>query len=922
MEISDIKQQLTLANVLSYYNLKPDKNLRLHCPFHDDKTPSLQVYYKTHTCYCFSSNCKTHGKAMDVIDVVMHKENTDKHNALLKCVEIINYYQGKISHQQKPIEVKATAELTVNKEQFLQNMFTYFRNAISNSKPARDYLQSRAINPVTIEVGYNTAQFHHGARRDEALINNCIAIGLLTPWGVNNRKPEEQAYKAFGKECIVFALRNKNNQVTGLYFRSTTNNDNQKHFYLKDSKGLYPKYPEAATEKLIIAESIIDAASLLQIEAVTKEYTILAAYGTNRLNDEVQSAIIELQQLTEIIFAFDNDEAGNKAAAKYKEELQTLLPQVTFTKMILPCKDVNETLAAHNEEVFEVLLKERITDFSFSNEKSIEKENEQPGAKLFIENNDTPEIIAAPALQLPQGNHSPLPIHHSRLDTTNPEQIHYNSDELLITLLGGISLQNLDRLRVTIYLRRNPHINPAYSIRQTIDLYQDDLVEKFIRRSAEKLELPTTLISAALAGLTEASEAWRLQKTEAQKTEKPKHTVLTPQQAKQAIENLSKENLMQWTMDNYAGTGIIGELINAMILHVCMSGRKSEDPVSVICLSASGTGKSYLLERVAQCFPQEDIIENTQMTENSFYYFKRDGIKGKIFLIEDMDGAMNVEYPIRELISKKRISKTVTLKDSKGNLRTITLTVEGPVTFCGCTTRENLYEDNANRCLLIYLDGSKEQDARVMDYHKQLRAGLINKDAEQQIREQLQHIQCVLKPLPVINPYATIIELPAEILRPRRTLSLLLSFIESITVYHQYQSEKESGFVITHPMHIEWAFKLLRDVLFRKSDELNAAQRNFLEALKTLLAAQNKKSFYASEIRKPLKLSPRTLCRYLYELQQYGYIKITGGNKYRKGYEYEIVPDQDNLQNSIDKQIATIMQKVWQAYQERKNKRQ
>ncbi len=48
MTIDEIKQQLTLANVLGYYNLKPDKNLRLNCPFHEDKTPSLQVYYKTH----------------------------------------------------------------------------------------------------------------------------------------------------------------------------------------------------------------------------------------------------------------------------------------------------------------------------------------------------------------------------------------------------------------------------------------------------------------------------------------------------------------------------------------------------------------------------------------------------------------------------------------------------------------------------------------------------------------------------------------------------------------------------------------------------------------------------------------------------------------------------------------------------------
>lgn len=43
MEIAEIKQHLTLAQVLQHYELKPDKHLRLHCPFHEDKTPSLQV---------------------------------------------------------------------------------------------------------------------------------------------------------------------------------------------------------------------------------------------------------------------------------------------------------------------------------------------------------------------------------------------------------------------------------------------------------------------------------------------------------------------------------------------------------------------------------------------------------------------------------------------------------------------------------------------------------------------------------------------------------------------------------------------------------------------------------------------------------------------------------------------------------------
>ena len=51
MEITEIKSQLTLSNILQYYGLKPDKNAKMCCPFHEDKTPSMQVYYKTQTAW-------------------------------------------------------------------------------------------------------------------------------------------------------------------------------------------------------------------------------------------------------------------------------------------------------------------------------------------------------------------------------------------------------------------------------------------------------------------------------------------------------------------------------------------------------------------------------------------------------------------------------------------------------------------------------------------------------------------------------------------------------------------------------------------------------------------------------------------------------------------------------------------------------
>ncbi|MDZ7897028.1 MAG: CHC2 zinc finger domain-containing protein [Arcicella sp.] len=78
MEISEIKQRLSIAQVLAHYNLKADKNARLCCPFHDDKTPSMQVYEKTNTVYCFSGNCKTHGHSLDVINFIMHQRKYHK----------------------------------------------------------------------------------------------------------------------------------------------------------------------------------------------------------------------------------------------------------------------------------------------------------------------------------------------------------------------------------------------------------------------------------------------------------------------------------------------------------------------------------------------------------------------------------------------------------------------------------------------------------------------------------------------------------------------------------------------------------------------------------------------------------------------------------------------------------------------------
>lgn len=198
------------------------------------------------------------------------------------------------------------------------------------------------------------------------LINDCIKYGLLLDLNTKARTGEA-AYKSFGKWCIVFALRNKENQITGLYFRSTLNDKEQRHFYLRDRQGLYPRYPKKETKRLIITESIIDAATLLQIEQITNQYEILTLYGTNGLTEEHQAAIRSLHQLEEIIFFLNGDEPGIKAVQKYGSMLKAEYKNLTITNVEVPQnEDVNSLLQGHAQEVLIHLIDTRKElDFSF-----------------------------------------------------------------------------------------------------------------------------------------------------------------------------------------------------------------------------------------------------------------------------------------------------------------------------------------------------------------------------------------------------------------------------------------------------------------------------------------------------------------------------------------------------------------------------
>lgn len=515
------------------------------------------------------------------------------------------------------------------------------------------------------------------------------------------------------------------------------------------------------------------------------------------------------------------------------------------------------------------------------------------------------------------------------LNTLNPDALFFDTEEIRFTILGGIRLDGLDRMRVTLKIEvterkfkhymNHPEI-ASLALRHNVDLYNDTQVEKLVRRTAERLEIGSTHITQAVTTLTNELENYRLEQIENQKLHESEHLKkkpLTQEEIKTAQEFLIAPDLMEQTRQAIAKSGIVGEADNALRMLLIFTTRKRSHPLHIISLGASGTGKTYLQEKVGELIPEEDKIEITTLSDNAFYYFERNELSNKLILIEDYDGVMSALYPIRELQSKKHITKTVTIKDTRGNTRTIHLRVEGPVCVAGCTTKESIYEDNANRSFLIYLDESAEQDERIMEYQRRASAGKIDHLTEQQTKELLKNTQRILEPLTVVNPYAEYLKLPAEVLKPRRTNTHYLQFIEAITFYHQRQRTERIN-PITGEIYIETtlediaeANKLIKEILLRKSDDITGACRNYFEMLKQYLQKEQQSTFTNKEVRSWLRIPLSTVKRHNLELINCDYLKLSE-NKKKKGYRYEVVSYEEyaELQNSITTVLDDILQKI------------
>jgi DNA primase catalytic core len=902
MEIKEIKQRLSILTLLNHYGLKLDKNHRLHCPFHPDKTPSFQVYPKTNTWTCFSSNCNA--GSGDQVDFIMHMEKCTKHEAILKAQGFI----GLITDSKPPLKPTPKSnnpELTIEQRTaILTEAFKHFARSV-NAKPEKaiKYLESRELDYKKLSIGYDAGTLHKTKETTLEQKQLYLKAGLLKP----DKFGRENSYYTRFNGCIVFPLLDKTGNIASMYGRHT---EKHEHHYLEgDHEGLYPGYPKAGTKKLILTEAIIDTSTLSQLPGITKDFEILACYGTNGFTGEHKQAIAELEELEEIILFFDGDEAGKEAINRIAPELRMINEKLKISHVETPQnEDVNSLSIGHAPEIFTHLLESR-KPFSFSiGPNSIENQLKKETGS-----------INHSAVTIPIHNHQPV-ITKYQLKVT-PDYLLYETEQLRIAIWGSIEIHIVTRLRATLHIQLKT--NEYNSFRDTADLYSHSQSDRLIKQASEKLEISSSILTEAITGLTKELETYRQGKRE----EKRKSEEMKEQQGKDVFSRehmqradvfMNERELTRRTHEMFGNLGMVGQQDNATLLFFIFLTRFFKNPLHAIVMGSSGSGKTHLLHGVAATVPKQHIYVTTSLSENTLYYTPKDFLKHKILLLEDLDGAYNALLPIRELRSNQSIRRFSTKTNSMtGDSKQVHLHVEGPVCIAGATTHDRIFEDNANRCFLIQVEENPKHESEVLEYQGKLAAGLINFKQYEKNINLLKAYQLLIEPMEVIIPFAQKLELPPYVFKKMRTMNHYLTLIKAITLWNQKQRKQTTDnegntFLVATLEDVEWANYLCKDSLLRKSDELGGKTRNFFESLKELLieVQEGNPVFHVKDARKHLRLHPMQLRRFLDELEGRGFIKCKSKHM-KTGNEYEIIvwDDYKMLKNSID-YLDIVLQKL------------
>ena len=317
VSFEEVKSRVSMTDVLTHYGLmlavqeKPSKHgteLRLRCPFHDDKTPSLSISAQTGKFHCFGC----HAKGGDIFDFVVAKEDIsagDRTKSRRKAALLIQDWVGVRPVATPARETAAAAEstppvedVTPADEEPTEGTNPPLKFAFKHLDTRHPYLtQERALSEATIDF------FGLGLHAGKGIMQGRVVIPVHNEQG----------------ELVAYAGRTPGEPPPGAGKYTFPPN-------FKKSLVLFNihRAREHATEGLIVVEGFFTVFDFFQ----RGRKNVVALMGSSMSTEQERLIVETVGPKGRVLLALDNDEAGRKGSA---DALHRLSSQVFVREMAL-----------------------------------------------------------------------------------------------------------------------------------------------------------------------------------------------------------------------------------------------------------------------------------------------------------------------------------------------------------------------------------------------------------------------------------------------------------------------------------------------------------------------------------------------------------------------------------------------------------
>ncbi len=291
---------------------KAGKNYQACCPFHNEKSPSFTVSPQKQFYHCFG--CSANGTALGFLMEYDRLEFVDAVEELARMHGLDVPREGGPSRPQST-RLKSLHEL-------MESVSSFYQQQLRTHTPAVDYLKQRGIDGSTAKAfGMGYAPNGWDTLIKALASSNEVQQQLITT-GMLIEKDGQQsgsrnAYDRF-RDRIMFPIRDTRGRV--IAFGGRVMGDEKPKYLNSPETPLYHKGKELYglyearqalrdIPRLLVVEGYMDVIALAQFGI---PYAV-ATLGTALTEDHITPLF---RATSEVVFCFDGDEAGRRAAAK------------------------------------------------------------------------------------------------------------------------------------------------------------------------------------------------------------------------------------------------------------------------------------------------------------------------------------------------------------------------------------------------------------------------------------------------------------------------------------------------------------------------------------------------------------------------------------------------------------------------------